>query len=155
MHILSGKLYQGTLTGAQNHAAQQIILAKHHGKTEALHWCARVLEIQVLPHLLEFDYIVPVQSLTSAYSIPQAFVNKMMVWHGTKFKLALYDSNHKAQDVHGQRIALVDDVLDSGTTARKCLKAITAAGGRVVLLASVAHSADFDSSKISPMPKLF
>ena len=99
MLILSGKLYQGTQTGHQNHAAKQIIQAKHHNNQAALEWCAEVLKTQLLPYLGKFDCIVPVQSIQSKYSIPQIAAIKMLFRHGVKVHFALSANNSQANYV--------------------------------------------------------
>jgi predicted amidophosphoribosyltransferase len=97
--------------------------------------------------------LVPVTSVNSQFSIPEHAAVHLSLVHRLRcfYALALQNQNRTAVQslVHGQFIALLDDVLDSGETAKRAVKAIRAAGGKVTVFASVTHSRDFVPEKLS------
>lgn len=145
-HILSSKVYQGchvkgskTKFQTPGQVALWILAAKHKKDPEAIEALTKIAVEKIGSK--SFDYIVPIAPNSSKLSIPEVVARALSAKGNGKFLRCLSKDNKKAAfSFTGKSVLIVDDVVDTGATMRKAIKAIQEAGAAKITFYAIAKA---------------
>lgn len=140
--IISDHVFRGRTSGKANDIARIIYGAKFFNNPASLNSLIRIAANDISPRGL--DAIVSVNTRDSHYNIPARIARAVADKLKIRYIDALYEQNAKARDsVRGLNIVVLDDVIYTGATMQRAVKACQRAGAKSVRFFAIAHSKQF------------
>ncbi len=139
--IISDHVFRGKTSGKSNDIARIIYGAKFFNNETSLKVLIRIAANDIDPRGL--DAIVPINTRDSHFNIPFRIAEKAAKKLNLKCIDALYKENTQARGIRGLNVILLDDVIYTGTTMRKAVKACKKAGAKSVRFFAICHSKSF------------
>lgn len=145
-HILSSKVYQGQHVKGSQHKfrtpgqiALWILAAKHKKDKDAIAELTKIATTKIGKKT--FSVIIPVSPNSSKLSIPETIGRALSRAGNGTFSNCLSKDNKKcSMDLKGKNVLIVDDVIDSGATMRKAIKACQEAGAAKITFYAIAKA---------------
>ena len=140
--INSDHLFRGRATGKANQIARLIYGAKFFNNQKCLDALIDICCADI--DASKFDTIVPVQTRDSSFGLPQKLAYAIADKMNLTCLRALSNQNTIAhKSLYGKKILIIDDVIYTGRTMKKAIKACEQAHAKYIQFFAIAHSKRF------------